>query len=309
MGGGNKQKTESETNISNDINISISNIITNEISNSTNCDTNVNQDGEITVGDCASFECEDINISNSTKVLLSCLQESKTEISVNLSNEVASAISDTITSQMDVMQDNQTGINNSQHTSNKTNVKNTVDEEIKNEIKTVIENSINSNINVNSNDNIVFNGTMKGDDCNLSNETIVESIVSQITESTMDLVSSNAAINDIIGQYNMSTSATQKGFDFNQMFSDWFEGFFGFLDNWSPGGFLEKALPIIIAIVIGVVVFILAYVLFSKFFKGKQEEELTNIELGLDGGEGEGEGNKSSVKKNNNYDDYDDYDY
>lgn len=260
---GNTQSSTSTTNISNEVSVSISNVVNTNVNNEGTCDIDSGGSQDAVFGACSEFDCPGgFTFSQTSKTTLTCLSENKTEVTVQLTNDISTAISNTVQTIMDQIQKGLGNIGDKKHVENKVEINNEITVEITNEISTVINNSFDSVITTNEDKSVTFNGKVTGGDsgeCNVTQETVVEALSSQITENIVNVLAANGVITDILNDYNLTVKQSQEGFDLNKFFSDLFSGIQNIWDGIMknlPGGaisdWLKKLVPIAIVVAIAV---------------------------------------------------------
>ena len=99
---GASQSNLSETSIYNDIKVSIEICVNNNVSNNTTCDEAGDQSNDVVFGNCADINCEgEVNISQTSKAAMKCISTNKTQVSTELTNDIATAIENIIKKAME----------------------------------------------------------------------------------------------------------------------------------------------------------------------------------------------------------------
>jgi hypothetical protein len=169
-----------------------------------------------------------------------------------------------------------TNIGDSQHVENVENITNNIKQDLDTTIDQTVGNILTGVVSGSSEEDIKFNGKVTSDaGCNITQKSVVESIVDQISETVISTLIENKMTIAILDEYDLTIKQDNKGFDFNQFFKDIFDGinnlFGNFMDNFSPGGIISKlVVPIVIAVCIGLVM--TAAVGITKAIKNKDED-------------------------------------
>jgi hypothetical protein len=274
---GNHQSTTTKTNISNDIKISIENVVTTNITNAGTCINVADSDQDMVFGTCAEVNCDNIDFSINAEKTLKCMSENKNDISITITNDVCTSIENAIDKAIEASQKGiAVGADNT--VTDETEIHNQIEENISNTIETTIINTFDSIISSSADQGFVFNGKMNGENCKVSLSSIVEQISETINETVITLLVGNTSINDILTKYDLTMKANQEGFDFNKFFSDILDGINNFFDGIFenlPGGaikeWLAKLFPIAVAVCVAVVVIVIGGIFAKQLTKPKED--------------------------------------
>ena len=278
------QETENETSISNSISISVDNAVANNVNNTANCTVTVDDDQDIKVGACAEFECGGaFTITQTARKIIKCLQENSTEIKTTMSNDITAAIDSAVDQAIEQKIKGTTIGYSSQHTKNKTDIHNEIDVNIRQDVENTVGNTLDAVISGSTTQGVEFNGKVKsGEECNMTQESITESISSQIADTLLDTLQKNKVVVKILSKYKLTMTQESEGFDLNKFFSDLFDVFNNALDGILPGGviknFLKYLLPIAIVAGLAVVAVFIAKAVLSKK-TGSDEGEIIEGEF------------------------------